>query len=268
MYESELIEKAGLTAGESKVYLALLEIGASSAGPIIDKSGVARSFIYNILNGLIEKGLVAYVLKDGTRIYQAAEPSRLIDYIERRKQELDSQKEKLQLMLPKLLLLQNGAPSTNVAFFEGFAGFQTCFERYEQKLKRGDEYLCMGILAQQDEKYHAYWKRHHAARVKQGVRARMIFDRKTDKSVMENRNSYAMCDTRYFPSDIQTPVWFFIYADVVGLFSQSEQPFAIEITNLEVAQTFRQYFEDYWRQTVPYVSVKTAKNSMKSNSKK
>ncbi len=252
MYESDLVEKAGLTPGEAKVYLALLELGASSAGPIIEKAGVARSFIYNILNGLIDKGLAAYVLKDKTRVYQAAEPSRLIDYIEKRKQDLDVHKNDLNNLLPKLLALQTAAPASSVAMFEGYAGVQTCFERYEHKLKRGDEWLCMSVLAVQDEKYHMYWKRMHKLRIEQGITARMMFELGTDPAILVNRNSYKGCDSRYMPTDTKTPVWIFIYADVVALFSQGQNAFAIEITNADIAKTFKQYFENYWRQTKPF----------------
>ena len=41
--------KVGLTDGETKVYLALSEIGSSTVGPIVKKSGIAYSNIYDVL---------------------------------------------------------------------------------------------------------------------------------------------------------------------------------------------------------------------------
>ncbi|MBS3167698.1 hypothetical protein J4216_01085 [Candidatus Woesearchaeota archaeon] len=41
-----ILREAGLTEGEIKVYLALLELGTSTSGPIVEKSGVARSIIF------------------------------------------------------------------------------------------------------------------------------------------------------------------------------------------------------------------------------
>ena len=35
------LKEAGLTDGEIKVYLALLELGSSTTGPVIEKSGIA-----------------------------------------------------------------------------------------------------------------------------------------------------------------------------------------------------------------------------------
>ena len=53
----------GLTEGEAKVYTALLGTGSSTVGPIVKASGVASSNIYDILERLIEKGLVSFIIK-------------------------------------------------------------------------------------------------------------------------------------------------------------------------------------------------------------
>ena len=65
---AKILENIGLTDGEIKVYLALIKLGSSTSGPITDKSGVSRSKIYNILERLIQKGLVSYTIKEKTRM--------------------------------------------------------------------------------------------------------------------------------------------------------------------------------------------------------
>lgn len=258
MYEEKLISEAGLTEGEAKVYLALLELGASTIGPIIDKSRVARSFAYNILNNLTAKGLAAYVTKDKTKYYQAAEPSRLLDYIEKRKQELDNNRAEMEKLLPKLKLIQTQSPRTEIAMYEGFRGIQTAFEHYEDKLKKGDEYLCFGGYPTQKDIYHNYWQRDHIKRAKKGIIARILFDKDVEEKVISNRNSYPLCDTRRLTTKLKTPAWFFIYKDTMTIFLQENPDFqntkalGIEIVNQEIADTFKAIFEDYWSKTVPY----------------
>ena len=56
--DTKILKEAGLTEGEIKVYLGLLELGLSTTGPIIEKSRIARSIIYQILEKLMQKGLV------------------------------------------------------------------------------------------------------------------------------------------------------------------------------------------------------------------
>ena len=56
--DSAVLEEIGLTSGEAKVYLALLELGPSKAGGILRKSGLQNSVVHLCLNKLIEKGMV------------------------------------------------------------------------------------------------------------------------------------------------------------------------------------------------------------------
>ena len=54
----KILEDVGFTEGESKIYLALLELGESKVGPLIKSSGISRSKVYDILDRLIAKSVV------------------------------------------------------------------------------------------------------------------------------------------------------------------------------------------------------------------
>ncbi|MBU0472003.1 MAG: helix-turn-helix domain-containing protein [Nanoarchaeota archaeon] len=250
MYETELVKEAGLTDGEAKVYLALLELGASTTGPIIEKSRIARSFIYNILDKLMEEGLVSYVTRENTKYYEAASPRRILDYIEKRRNQLEESKNKVENLLPQLLLLRETTPSTEIHVFEGYKGLQTAYLQYHHRLKKGDEILALGILPIQEDKYHEFWKRDHEKRDKEGIKNRMLFNRGTAKEVLQNRNSYKLCEARYMNTDIHTESWILIYSNVTQIYLQDrKKPLVIEILNQQIAETFKAYFEDYWKNT-------------------
>lgn len=240
----------GLTDGEIKVYLTLLELGSSTTGPIIDKSGVARSFIYNILEKLLEKGLISYTVKEKTKYYHAADPNRIFDYIEKKKEELDAGKEKIAKIMPMLLSLRTSSPKTEIQVYEGFAGLQTASGHYFDKCKKGDEAYAMGIYYFQEEKYHEHWQYDHKERVKRGIKIKLLFNKGTDRKILENRNSFKDSDARYMNSDIQTESWFMIFKDVTQIYLQDKKkPIVVEITNKQIADTFKAYFEDYWKNT-------------------
>lgn len=248
--EEILIQKAGLTEGEAKVYIALLELDSSTTGPLIDKSKVARSFIYNILEKLIHKGLVSYTVKNGKKFYQATLLSKIIEYIEKRKQELDKNKEEIIKILPKFEQIRKTKPVTDIQVYEGFRGIQTVFEKYHDRLKKGDETLTLGVPPFQEDKYHNYWEEDHIKRTKKGIKNRMLFNKNTDIKILKHRNEFKGCDARYMDSDIKTPAWIFIYKDVTGIFMQHQkEPLAVEIVNKEIAETFKAYFEDYWKKS-------------------
>ena len=63
----ELLKEIGLTPGEIKVYTALLENDLSRTGKISKLSGVHTSKVYPILDRLIEKGLVSYIIENNVK---------------------------------------------------------------------------------------------------------------------------------------------------------------------------------------------------------
>ncbi len=52
-----ILEDIGLTNAEIKVYLALLELGTSTAGPVLSKTGLQNSVVHMTLARLIDKGI-------------------------------------------------------------------------------------------------------------------------------------------------------------------------------------------------------------------
>ena len=73
----KLLEEIGLTRGEIKVYLTLLKIGETTTGKIISEAKISSGKIYEILDKLIQKGLVSYTIKEKTRYFNAASPNRI-----------------------------------------------------------------------------------------------------------------------------------------------------------------------------------------------
>src|SRR3989338_10941265 len=79
------LSNVGLTDSESKVYLALLSLGDSTRGEIVNESGIAGSKVYEVLDKLYRKGLVAKYLKDKILHFKPANPMQLITYLNEKK---------------------------------------------------------------------------------------------------------------------------------------------------------------------------------------
>ena len=73
-----ILEEIGLTQNETKVYLALNELGMSTISPIVQKAQITNSKIYITLDKLIKKGLVSHVLINNIKRYKTANPQRLL----------------------------------------------------------------------------------------------------------------------------------------------------------------------------------------------
>ena len=117
--ENKILEEAGLTKNELTVYKALLQLGSTTAGPLTKKSGIHRSRVYESLNRLIEKGLVSYKIKANRKYFQAQNPEALVDFIEEKKQ-------KIQSIVPELKAMQIFKPEKQEAnVFEGYKREET-----------------------------------------------------------------------------------------------------------------------------------------------
>jgi len=248
--DTSALKEAGLTDGETRVYLALLELGSSTVGPILEKSGITRSIIYRILEKLIKKGLASYIIKEKTKHYQAAQPNKILDYVESREKQLQLNKSKIQELIPQLVLKQNMAKKSEANIYEGFRGLITAYENRYSKLKRGDEVVLYGLPSKQPGYYHAYWKKSNTKLDKLGVKSRLLYHPDVTNKNLKDRNSHKLCEARRMPLNLESPSWTMVYKDVTMIaIPQGENIFAFEIISQEVADSFNNYFEWFWKQS-------------------
>lgn len=84
----KVLEKIGLSATESGLYIKSLELGPSSAIELGKEVGVSRQMIYQLAMSLISKGLIKEITIGKKRYFQAVDPSVFIDLVEKTKQEI------------------------------------------------------------------------------------------------------------------------------------------------------------------------------------
>ena len=89
MEPNELLKETGLTERESKVYLALLELGSTTTGPLVKKSKVPNSKIYEILESLHNKGLSSWIIKGKIKYFQGANPKKILTLFKEKEREIE-----------------------------------------------------------------------------------------------------------------------------------------------------------------------------------
>ncbi len=242
----ELLEEIGLTKSEIKVYLALLELGSSTTGPIVDKSGASSSKIYEILEKLIQKGLASFVITSGTKYFEAADPHRLLDYMKEKEAKLKQQEEDLNKILPELKLKQTMTKhKSETLVFKGMKGAETAFNDILNTLSKGEEMLVIGFSDVQ-EQFQRFIVKFHKRRAKSGIKARMIFGESLREMVTELQ-ALPGAKVKLHPPQKGNPVGVLIYADKT-LFSLSWDNVWIQIKNQRLADAHRERFEDLWNQ--------------------
>ncbi len=244
------LKKIGLTGGEVKVYTSLLELGPSSSGPIIKQSGVSGSKVYPILDRLVFMGLVSHVKHGNKRIFQTTSPTKILELLEKKKEEIEKQKKEIRDIIPALLKKQKSLKSPHEAMiYEGYKGVKTYYKGLLENLKKGDERLVFGARPgypiARGARY--FFQNYHKKCVAKGIRTKIIFNKdiKGTKATKFFQDS-KLTQVRYIPQVTLSSVG--IQKDMVDmLIWTKETAMVFVIKSREVARTFKEYFGVLWR---------------------
>ncbi len=242
----ELLKEIGLTDSETKVYLALLELGSSTKGPIVDKSGVASSKIYELLEKLVQKGLVSFMIQSGVKHFEAAPPDRIMDYLAEKESKLSVQKEKLKEMMPQLeLRRQMSKYKSEAQIFKGNKGWKTAFDDIINTLQKGDRLMITGI-SKFDPEFKRMIYHWHVRRAKKGIKADILLNYAA-REIGEKLIKLSNTKVKYMQKGMVTPAVFLIYGQKT-LISLPNQRTFLRIENEEATKAFKSYFETIWSQ--------------------
>lgn len=241
----QVLQQIGLTQNEIKVYLALLELGESKTGQILEKSELNSGKIYEILNSLQKKGLVSSVIKDKVHYFSPADPKRVIDYLEEKKQEINKQEKDYKNILPELLSrISAKSPETKIEIFTGMKGFKTAYAK-ELDFSKSETLYIMGInphAPQSKQIYDYFTKVQQLKRDAKGYKIKKLLNinSKETKGAQGKKSI-----VKYLPYD--SLVAFNIIGDLVLLGIFIKEPIIISIENQEVANNFKNQFEILWK---------------------
>ena len=240
----ELLMKAGLGQREVKVYATLLSDGEMMASAIAKKTGLIRTNAYDVLNSLIKKGIISYVIRNGRKYFKAALPEKLIDYIENQKKELQEIEDEISCILKELKPVNLDSERPSIEIYEGREGMKTILAMsVRESLKTKKEIL--GISVQQQKcrelsgAYHIRW---YKDREKYKINSRYLM------SSEEKLISVKFTKFKTLPKEAKNPNEVFIFGDyttqfffIGGLFT------AIVIKNTEITNRYRDYFDFLWK---------------------
>ncbi|MCK4589979.1 MAG: hypothetical protein KAT77_06045 [Nanoarchaeota archaeon] len=241
--DTKLLEELGLTKNEIKVYLALLELGSTSTGPLIKKVGMHRAAVYDIIDLLIDKGLVSYVIKANRKYFEAQDPDRLLEYLESKKQDIVNKEEKLKKILPELQLKRKlSKEEQEGTLYKSKKGLKSIFEDI---LKEKKPWFVFGATGKFKELFHAYFIHFHERRAKSKIPLKIIFNDEVRKQKREKE--LKLCKIKYLPNSYISPSTTFIYGDRVAIINWSSDPMAFLMRSKQVADSYKSFFDILWK---------------------
>ena len=172
----EILEELGFSDKESAVYLALLAVDSATVAEIAKKAEIQRTTSYEILDGLLQRGLVSKYKKHKKIYFSAGDPRRLISYLEREKEEsikkIEIQKSKVTEVMGEFLsLLEPRSTKPKVEFYEGEKGMR---EAYEDTLNADGEILAYANVETMHEGLPNFFPEYYARRVEAGVKIKAV----------------------------------------------------------------------------------------------
>jgi len=241
------LKQLGLTDYESKVYLALLEIGEGTSGDIIKKADIHTGKIYEILESLKNKGLISEVLKNNIKQYSATEPKRIYDYLNEKKKDLEKTEKEISEIMP--LLLEKVKFSTKkpikIEVYTGFEGFKTAFSKEISRYSKNTEVLVFGI--QPKSEYDRKISDFFTYRVYPERKRNKVLTRKIKDISSMNKSSNSNYPKRVKYLDYKSLTIIEIYGDLVMIESYLQNPIILTIESEEVSKSFKDQFELMWK---------------------
>ncbi|MEK6845362.1 MAG: helix-turn-helix domain-containing protein [Nanoarchaeota archaeon] len=238
--DASILEDLGLTQNEIKIYLALLDLGSSSAGKIIDKSHLQNSVTHRALNSLIEKGLINFILEGRRNIYQATNPENFFQFMEEKKVRFEQ-------ILPELKLKQKLAgKKENAVIYKSVKGIKEIYNNLISTNAKEYNTFGGGKEVTYEVMGEFWWKNLHTRRIANKLPARQIFD-ETIRKFGEELNKRPLSKVRFLPQQFAQLTETIIVGNKVGIIVFARHPYGFLIEDKIVAESYRKQFELMWR---------------------
>ncbi len=245
--EPEILETIGLTPGEAKIYLALMDLGQVSTGPIVEKSGVSTSKTYKILKRLQHKGLVSHIIKKSVTYWSAVNPKRILELLDSQEKELQKKKMEIEQIMPLLLKKMESLKDQQQAeIYMGTKGMISVFKEETDYLLANPKEVnyVIGVMKGYSQTVYDFFKRLENKRNNLNIKRRFLFGEDARGSMPFIETS-KFCEVRYIPYSSAVSINIYGETSFISIFS--EEPIFFVIQSKEIAESFKNYFMLLWK---------------------
>jgi sugar-specific transcriptional regulator TrmB len=237
--DTTILSDLGLSNAEIKVYLALLKIGETTAGPVITHSKLQNSVVHMTLKKLVEDGFATYVKKGNTKHYWATNPENVLTFI-------DEKKARFKQLLPELISSQNKTIPQQAEVFEGFKGFKVALQEMIADTKKGDEYLVFAFYTKNPNDFqnvYTYYVDFEKERKRKGLKVQVLAP-SSIKNKFEKRDAKLV---KFLDGPI--PMNISVCNNKVLMTPWEDTKVTFLISSRQLADSFRMLFKATWNST-------------------
>lgn len=233
----------GFSEKETAVYLALLELGKRTVSPIARKAGINRTTVYDILDSLINKGLVSVSGKEPLQEYVSESPDKILALVQKEIENKNQALKEAQELVPQLKSLHNISDRPKVRFYEGKQGME---QVYEDTLTSHEPIRAYATYDDMEKALPDYFPKYFYRRAKKGIKIRAIFPFTEAGIELAKHNKEQLRETAIVPlKDFYFSPEINIYDNKVMIASWKEK-LGITIESQEIADAMKKIFELAW----------------------
>ena len=239
------LTEIGLSEKQASVYAALLTLGFATPSQIALEAKIKRPTAYVVLDGLVERGLIDKIPKGKTLVYSISNPKLLVDSIQ-------DKAKTAQTILPLLVAAFGGnRHQPTVRLYAGAQGVVAINKQWRQKAMQKDspkEIWWFGSLGELNNQFKGLLAQNYQIWNKYNIKAKELVGSSKYDYVFANQNQSKTRQFRHIPKKYNLTFDFGIYGNQVGIFQLKNQPFALLIESVEIADSFRILYDLAWQQ--------------------
>jgi HTH-type transcriptional regulator, sugar sensing transcriptional regulator len=244
----EDLNRLGLSDGEARVFLSLLKLGLVKVGAIVKDSAISYSKVYDVLHRLSMKGLVSQIIVENVKHFNAVEPYRLHEYLQSKEEELNTQKEVIDRIVPQLAEFARGNRNKKNNSAEVFVG--------DKGLRTAYEILLSNSFRKKNDILRYFYPHAGYHDVATPFYSRLYQFQKSKKIEQRGIATIAFRNSKHFkeiPKDVimrfvnfPLPGTMDIFRDKLLIISWNNTVTGILIVSEEIAEHFKSYFDKIW----------------------
>lgn len=242
--------KLGLSQKEASIYLALIALGISSpVSTIAKKANINRTTTYDILEMLLEKGLVIGQKKKSSQYYEALPPEKIVAYLKEQSEKFAHLAQDAQKILPELNAQYKVSGRPKVYFYEGDEGL---IRVYEETLTSHEEILAYASDQANQDAIPWYFPQYYQRRAAKKIPIRALFPDTPKDRQRHALDAQELRKSRLLPKDKLDFTPEINFFDNKIMIADWKEKLGIIIESKEIASVFKQTFELAWEAAEKY----------------
>jgi sugar-specific transcriptional regulator TrmB len=195
---------------------------------------------------LLEKGFVSFIMKEKTKHFQAIEPVRIRDFIEKQENVLQESRKTFEKLLPDLEKLSNFiGMKEEVEIFTGEKGLLSAYDILLKGAVKNEKVSFFDVPDRQNpEKAENFYAKTWSWMSRLGIIAEGISNIESKGSAFASKYP-KFIQQRYVPFPV--PGNIDIFKDKILITVWKEKPIGILIHSQEVSENFKAYFQSIWK---------------------